>query len=347
MPKYVIHIGPPKAGSKYLQTSLAGLHKVLAEIGILYPTTLLTEDHRVSHAVLNTALRVGPSAALARAFDELNYTGHHTVVLSWEGAFSLPVEALTYFRALIGAENDVVLVYYCRRFAERIPALWKQDIKRGRSVMLPDTVAREMRAPMRTQDINASLVWERWAGVFGRDSLRLVSFNNLRDHKIDLFEHFAATFLDWTGTERAKRVVAHESPNASDTEMLRALNAIHLAEGGAESDQIHFRYFATKRDLDLALILAAMAPHAATYMLDDRAAPFLPVYDAMMAFQDRLVSPEHGQELFDRAVAEVRYVRPDYLLRPGVVPALHTLYRTLSANAAPAQPRPDSGPDAA
>ena len=334
MPNYVIHIGPPKAGSKYLQTSLSGLHKVLAAVGILYPTTLLTGDRRVNHAVLNTALRAGPADATEAAFDEINHTGHHTVVLSWEGAFSLPAESLAYLRRLIGAGNDVAIVYYCRRFAERIPSLWKQDIKRGRATTLAESVAREMRSPMRTQDINAALVWDRWAGVFGRDSLHLVSANNLRDHKIDLFEHFAATFLDWHGTERARRVVEHESPDAHDTEILRALNAIHLDGGGAETDQTQSRYFAARAGLDLAPILSAMAAHVATFMLDDRAEPFLPVYDAMMAFQDRLVSPEYGRDLYTRAVAEVRYVRPDYLLRPGVAPALHALYRTLSAESA-------------
>ncbi len=330
MPRYVIHIGPPKAGSKYLQTSLAGLHKVLAEVGILYPTTLLTEDPRISHAILNGALRAGPSAALDRAFGELNDTGHDVVVLSWEGAFSLPEEALAYFRRLIGAGNEVALVYYCRRFAERIPSLWKQEVKKGRTITLPEAVAREMRSPLRTQDHNASLVWARWAGVFGRDSLNLVSFNNLRDAKVDLFTHFAANFLGWHGTERAKRVVVHASPNAADTEMLRALNAFELAETGAESGLANARYPALKDVLDHGPIPQAMAATTATLMLDDRADPFLPVYEAMRPFGDRLISPELGTEFFARAVSEVRYVRPDYLLRPGVVPAMHAIYRAVA-----------------
>jgi len=337
MPRYVIHIGPPKAGSKYLQTSLAGLHKVLAEVGILYPTTLLSEEPRISHAVLNGALRAGPSAALDHAFAELNDTGHDVVVLSWEGAFSLPEEALAYFRRLIGPRNEVTLVYYCRRFAERIPSLWKQEVKKGRAITLPEVVAREMRSPLRTQDHNASLVWARWAGVFGRDSINLVSFNNLRDAKVDLFTHFAARFLDWHGAERAKRVVVHASPNAADTEMLRALNAIHLAETGTEAGLANARYPELKAALYHGPVLDAMAAATASLMLDDRAEAFLPVYEAMLAFRDRLVDAEYGAELFTRGVSEVRYVRQDYLLRPGVVAGLHAVYRSLvGSDAAPA-----------
>jgi hypothetical protein len=337
MPRYVVHIGPPKAGSKYLQSSLAGLHKVLAEVGILYPTTLLSEEPRISHAILNGALRAGPSAALDQAFGELNDTGHDVVVLSWEGAFSLPDDALAYFRRLIGPRNEVALVYYCRRFAERIPSLWKQEVKKGRPITLPEVVAREMRSPLHTQDHNASLVWARWAGVFGRESLNLVSFNNLRDAKVDLFTHFAANFLDWRGAERARRVIVHASPNAAETEMLRALNAIHLAETGTESGLANAHLPALKAALDDGKVAGAMDDATATLMLDDRAEPFLPVYEAMLAFRDRLVSPEYGTELFARAVSEVRYVRPDYLLRPGIVPALHAAWRAI-AGSLPVEP---------
>ncbi len=48
MPKYVIHIGPPKAGSKYLQSCLASLRKRLGNIKILYPGTLMTPQQRAN-----------------------------------------------------------------------------------------------------------------------------------------------------------------------------------------------------------------------------------------------------------------------------------------------------------
>jgi hypothetical protein len=262
-------------------------------------------------------------------FAELNAAGHRLVVLSWEGAFSLQEPALSYLRRLIGPDNEVELVYFCRRFAERIPSLWKQDVKRGMPSTLPEIVARVARNPMAVGDQNASLVWERWARVFGRDSLRIVSLNNLRDHKVDLFDHFALNFLQWDGTARPKRLATHESPDAVDTEMSRALNSIHLARTGQPNPRVFLAYMEKKPDLAFGPIPEAMALDTTTMKIDDKAGAFLPVYQAMMGFKDRLVSPEYGTELFTRDVSNVEYVRQNYLLQPGVVPTLQTIYRIL------------------
>jgi hypothetical protein len=333
MPRYVIHIGPPKAGSKYLQSSLINLRKQLARRKISYPTTLMPRPP--SHAALDLLRSGNRSPVLERAFSELNAAGHDVIVLSWEGACNLPEPALACLRDLIGSRNEVKIVYYCRSFAERVPSLWKQQIKAGRSVTLPEFCDRVCRTPIRGHEFNPSLLWKRWSTVFGRESLHLVSFNNLRDHKVDLFDHFAATFLGWAGVAQPKRRNLHESPDAADTEMGRALNALHLANIGKDAENsrggLFFTYMRLKPQLEFGPILEAMQHDTRTMTFDDNATAFLPVYDALMAFKDRLTNQEYGTEMFSRGVNEVSYVRQDYLLQPGVVPALQDIYRIVHA----------------
>ena len=334
---YVIHIGPPKAGSKYLQTSLGGINRQLDRDGILFPVRLLSDSRRASHNNLHPLLGAGPpQPAMEQAFEEMNAGPHRTVVLSWEGASALPKPALEYFRRLIG-KRQVRIVYYCRRFAERIPSLWKQDVKMGGTETLPEAVVRAMRIPIKVEDLNPSLAWARWADVFGRESLNLVSFNNLRDRQVDLFSHFTETFLDWRGRSRPETVMSNESPGAFDTEVIRALNAIHAARTGERSDALREAYLNTKDRLTLGVLPEAMERDTAALQLDDRAQPFLPVYDAMMEFADRLATPQHGTELFARALSQVPYVRQGYLFQPGVQAALQALYarvRTVQLEAA-------------
>lgn len=131
------------------------------------------------------------------------------------------------------------------------------------------------------------------------------------------------------GTERSKRPQAHKSPDTNDTEIGRALNVLHTAKTGQASGRVFLAYQAKKPELDLGPIVEAMAADTVAMKLDDRAGALLPVYQAMMAFKDRLTSPEYGTEMFTRAVSDVPYVRQNYLLQPGVVPALESLYRTL------------------
>ena len=341
MPKYVIHIGPPKAGSKYLQSCLASLRKRLGNIKILYPGTLMTPQQRATYAALDPLLRAGgPNPALERAFAEMNASDNRLVVLSWEGAYSLPEPAIAYLRSLIGPDSEVAVVYYLRRFSERLPSLWKQEIKAGRTVTLPEAVVRATRHPLEGVEYNATLSWDRWTKAFGRDSLHIVSLNNLREHKIDLFDHFAHTFLDWKGTARPKRPTVHEFPDAVDTEMTRTLNALHRSRASTEAGNIFITYQRLKPELEFGPIFPAMTQETAVLRLDDRAAAFLPVYDALLAYKDRLTSPEYGTDLFARGVTEVSYVRQDYLLHPGVMPAIQGIYRAVRAAFAQAHPAP-------
>ena len=70
------------------------------------------------------------------------------------------------------------------------------------------------------------MVWDVCARVFGRESLRLVSYSNLRQQKVDLAEHFFKTFLGWDQPISVPPglVQSNVSPDLFDTEIIRALN---------------------------------------------------------------------------------------------------------------------------
>jgi hypothetical protein len=326
MPKYVVHIGPARLGSAYLQASLRGLRAQLEQQGILYPAAI-SAPMPAHHMRLDHMLRAGPpDAALELAFTRMNAAGHRVIVLSCERACTLPDPAIHHLRRLVGVGNPVELVYYWQPLSERIPALWTLDVRHGYPIRLPEAVIRAARAPMQVPDHNASLLWERWANVFGRASLSIVSVNNLRDHQVDLFDHFAATFLGCTGAPRPAFPAGEEPLNAIDTEILRVLNAMEVARGGNVSGDVFPAFQKVRPQVDMSLVLQAMDSETTTITIDDRAGAFLPVYTALMAFHDRLASPEYGTELFSGEPAPFSYVRQDCLLRPGVTPALRAMF---------------------
>ncbi len=49
--------------------------------------------------------------------------------------------------------------------------------------------------PGQTGVINYSKVWDRFATVFGRQSLKIVPFSNLVDASVDPFDHFCRVIL--------------------------------------------------------------------------------------------------------------------------------------------------------
>jgi hypothetical protein len=325
MPIYVIHIGPPKAGSKYIQSSCAALTDELKKSGILYPTTLFSDRRLVWHEPLCNRIRAGGDADLVEKFRELNASDLRYVVLSFEGFFGLSEENLHYLRELTG-NCEVQFVYYCRRWSERLPSLWKQDIKEGYVETFPEKLARFMRNPVKTPDLNHRLIWDKFAGIFGRESIRLVSFNNLVEHKVDLVEHFLAAFLDWRYASAPEDTFANESPDTFDIEILRALNAIHLRRDGKTSDRVRVQFLKKRERLDVAELMASMAQDLQTVVVSDKDQVFNPVYADLSSYNDRLVSPEYGATVFTRKATEFEYVRQNYLIDESVVRRLNALY---------------------
>jgi hypothetical protein len=331
MPTYVMHIGPPKAGSKYLQTSLAALSGELLNDGICYPTTLFSPKPDVSHRGLARLLQNGRSAELENAFDEFNSGGYQYVCFSNEGFWSLSEEQLVYLRELL-AGFEIRIVHYCRRWSERIPSLWKQNVKEGFVETFPEYLVRAISAPVKAPDLNHRLVWDKFANVFGRESIHLVPFNNLVEKDIDLVEHFVETFFNWKYTHAPEGTFSNKSPDLFDCEILRALNAIHLRKAGNTSDQVRVRFLRQRNKLDVDYLLRAMKDDLGKTVVSDHFQVFEPIYAQMCTYRDRLVSRQYGENFFRFKANACSYVQQNYLLDDQVARELHRLYEEIWAS---------------
>jgi hypothetical protein len=331
MPKYIVHIGPPKVGSKYLQTSLADLSGELQQQGICYPTDLFSNVRQVWHRALSERLKAGRSEELQEAFARLNASPYKYVVLSFEGFFGLNEEQLRYLRDLT-AGSPIEFVYYCRRWSERIPSLWKQNVKEGLVETLPECLSRDTQDPIRAPDLNPSLVWRKFSDIFGRRSIRIVSFNNLLEHGVDLVSHFAGTFLGGYSPPTRAEVFTNESPNVFDIELLRALNAIHVRRTGNTSDKVRIHFLRKRPNLDAARVIRAMKDDLHKIGISDNAQVFQGIYEQMTAFSDCLVSPEYGTNFFNKKSIQESYVRQNYLLDEEVIRELNVLYDQVFAS---------------
>jgi hypothetical protein len=327
MPKYVIHIGPPKTGSKYLQSHLFHLRDLLLRDGICYPDNWWTKPDQIMHSPLLAKLQSGDTADLSKTFAELNAAGHKVIVLSCEGFDDLSAQHLEPLGEAIGP-HPVEIVYYCRRWAERIPSDWQQHIKMGQFATFPEFYAAYLRAPTHTAAVNYSLVWRNYADVFGRSSLRIVPYNTLRDRRIDIFQHFRETFLGWQGDAALDEglIQRNISPDLYDTEILRVLNYLYFRESGETSLKMRVKFLELRPQLNTRELIELMSADVAELTVTDADEPFDDAFSAMIAYSDCLVSREFGDQLFERRRVGFRYVRSNYLVESAAVRELSELY---------------------
>jgi hypothetical protein len=328
VPKYIIHIGPPKAGSKYLQSSLYGMREVLRAEGIHYQTVWLPgTPATVNHGWLPSAIGTIPNQGLGEVFAKLNASDYKYVVLSCEGLFGLTEHQIRYLKQLVGG-CSVDVVYYCRRWSDRIPSQWQQNVKMGQHETFPEYYVRVLRSPVSFLDFNPKLVWDKFSRVFGRESIRLIPFDTFSKRKVDIFRHFLKAILGSSiqAAPEPDTVIRNESPGIVDTEIIRDLNYLAFLEHLESRERIRIRFLEMKQELEIERITQLMNSDIGCFIVDDKSPQFDEIYKGLKSYSDRIVDGDGESEMFIRQVRRFSCVQQNYLLLEEVPGLLKRLF---------------------
>jgi len=324
--RFVLHVGPHKTGSTYLQCAFTVAVHDLRARGILYPRGCGSLQ---GHFPLVHLLQERDTAALRAWFDGFAATGAATVLLSSENFVFLDRAELLALRALMG-NAPVTIVFYGRRPSEILLSGWRELVKHGVTTGLPEFIVQALTHAPHTEPVNLAQPLTRLAGVFGADALRLVPYNTILDAGENLFRHFCATFLDWPDAPEPTIRPMNRSLSAEDAELLRAINMLEERRTGAAEPRLYHRLIANRGELDLTVPVQAMARHAATIMIDEARPPFLPWQRTVRErFGHALTAPGTDSQLFTPIEAALPYIRADYLAEPGIPDALRAAHARL------------------
>jgi hypothetical protein len=329
MLRYVVHVGPHKTGTTYLQLRLAQAAAALNAAGVLYPETWRAGPGLPSHHGLFRRLRDGQTDQLRQELAALPVPADGTVVLSAEDLQFLEPPEIAGLAAALGTP-DVTIVYYCRRWSELLPSVWQERVKHGDAQPLHDFLLTLAQNPHRSMLTHYGAVLDRYGAVFGASRVRVVSYNNLAESGLDLADHFVASFLPSLPGPLPPPADPRPNPSmsATDIEFVRVLNALHRRDGGQPGSAARHWYLRRKQALRLEQVQEAMQRATTTVTLSDT----VPAFDLLhRQLRDRyaaaLVPPAAPDRLFTPAQNEIPTVGSDYLLTPEVAMAMHSIYR--------------------
>ena len=342
--RFIVHIGPMKTASTYLQLCLKAARADLLEAGIYYPEEFIAQNNKFMHMPLHNALMRKRKRELENGFAAIAAHGAHTVVLSCEHMMFLRRDSFEVLREVVGdAQLDVV--YFARRWCDRYGSIWNQTLLMGGAQSFPEFYMAmltgrppnfyppKVRMTGEQLDFDYSLIWRMLAHAVGRDSLSIFPYSTVMDRDEDVFEAFCRTVLQ---LDQAPEVsFAGEKKWASmpteEAEILRVLNDMHHRRTGEEDAAIRNAFLRQRRHVDMSRITDAMEADMGEMEVDDRAAHFDAPYERMADFNDRVVG---GGEVFARKAKQIRYVRPGYLLIDGVREELQGLYGLVARHVA-------------
>ena len=326
MPRYVIHIGPHKTGTTYLQASFRDLRTKLVERGIMHPAPWLGGG--VSQEVLFRRLRSAPDG-LEQEFGVLNSSDYKVILISSEDLSDLKEQEIAWLKRLVG-ECSVEIVFYCRRWSELMLSGWREMVKHGFIGTFPELFAAHVSNPFVSHVINFQIKLDKFTKAFGEESIRLVPYNYLVDNKIDLFKHFAACFLDWPDAPLSPAGRPNQSVSALDAEMIRVLRVLEWALHRDRSPDLFGSYQRKKLSLDTENVFASMEADLQAITAAEDAPGFRLLHESLFEqYGSRLVKPHLDRMLFVPKRVQLPFVGQNYLLVSGATEALNRIYTEL------------------
>ena len=217
----ILHVGPHKTGTTYIQKRLVEDRELLHErLGLVYPRTgqtILFGHHALVPLFRKAA---GGSSVLRELNEELRQS--RIGLLSSE-RFSMRGDA--YFARVREhfADCDIRVVVYLRVRSELLVSHWGELIKHGADHSFPEYLAKALVAPYSSPVINQGKLLDTMSSVFGRPSLQILIYR--RD--VDLYPEFVERVLE-SDSFAAASVGRNETVNEAlpmyATECLRLLN---------------------------------------------------------------------------------------------------------------------------
>ncbi len=329
-PRYLIHIGPHKTGTSYLQDLFQSLAPRFLEQGLLVPDRWHTRRRQAGHHQLPIDLTTGLVDQVAREFAEIEASGARDVLISSERLSGLQGEPLRQLGQMVhGAE--VRIVFYCRRWSDLLPSAWQENIRQGHSRPFSDLVKGVMTKPAGRHLVNFDQCLSAYAQVFGRDRVSIVSFSNIVDARQDIAFHFFDTFLpDYADIVRSASKVGearHASMPLWQAETVRGLNVLADRFGEERSSARRVWFHRNHGNLDLEDVQSRMERVLRTVTIDDDHPKLRALHEELFRkWGDRLVEPRGEWGLFSPRKRDVSFVPAEMTTIPALERVMLPLY---------------------
>lgn len=264
----VMHIGPHKTASTYIQNNLYEAREQLEARGWIYPelgTKGLPGHHDLAH---NASKYLGPDAELGPQLTALSRKAREAkqnIVFSAEGFCRWAQPKLTGMIDHLEADH-LDLVHVVRDPLDVFYSYWAEEVKQGYSVSLPERFSEHFSDPISSRLLNPMVDLRRFIRL---DNIRLhaVPFEELRNREIDIFEHICGAVLGVPNIKAANTRPKNTSFPIELTEFLRLLNlieggGIRRLPGGSAMRLIFSNTVSQNEQNEIADLIRAEAPDA-------------------------------------------------------------------------------------
>ncbi len=294
-------------------------------------TSVWNDNHlKPSHTGLVHRLNTERRSELQPVFDRLRKSRYEKIIISCEdlAAMSLEPVKVLMLRELLDDSHTTIL-FYVRRWSDLLFSEWREYVKQGSTLQFLEVLAHNLRNPVTSRIINIDRCLSVYAELFGRDSIKIVSYDEVLASGADVFEHFAGVFLSGLRLRLPERHRVNVSLTATQTELMRLFNLLGR-ESLVDSSRLLRFFYLQHPPAPLRDVLARLETFVTTIELSDYDPPVRCVLNDNRRRYDACVLPPVALDFFSEPrTLPVPFVRAEYALTPGFTEAVRRLWTAL------------------
>jgi hypothetical protein len=251
----IVHVGPRKTASTYLQANFYRNRDLLWKKGWLYPILSLkvrNAHHDVRAALDEVRSGKGPMADAIRKAGRAAAARNANILVSTESFFRWSPADFLALGALFG-QDDIRIAYVLRDPLALLPSLWGEAVKGGKTPSLADYAARQIADPDASMALNCLV---ELGPILAEPRLKVMAldFEQIRRDRRDIFSAFCSDILKVDGLTPAVDTARNERQPPEIYDYLRILSKAGGAEVGPRDILFWRRFLRSHDQADIAHI---------------------------------------------------------------------------------------------
>jgi hypothetical protein len=324
MPRFILHVGPHKTGSTYIQRRLDQNAVSFRTQGIYVPTHWREHEGSPSHNVLVRRVKDGCDPELVEEFGNLHASSYQYVAISSEAFMECSDDTLSKFRSVLTG-MDFTIVYYVRRWSELLLSSWNESIVHGGTLSFPDYLLSHLSNPIACTAINADLQLRRLTRIFGRSAITIISYNSVIEQGGDIFRHFSRRLLGEPKLLIPSELRSNMSASPALSELRRILNYLDQEKQCPQSSRMTL-LLERNSDIEISSILKYLDGFQSSILLRDSVDSILQTLKRNRAdYGDCLMTPVSPATIYELKSISASYIKPEYMLAPSFAATVRDL----------------------
>jgi len=239
----VVHIGPRKTATTYLQQNFYLNRAELLARGWLYPVLSVNAQNAHHEVVASLAqLKAGRgrlATSMRKAGKKARDSGANILISSENFRKWTPADFLVLGERF--GDSDIRLVYTLRDPVDRMVSLWAEAVKNGKATSLPAFVRKQLAAPMKSAALNGLIELRPLLAEPGLQ-LTVLDYEALKRGNTDIYQAFGRHILGLDDLVPAKLKRSNESFPLGVLDYLRLL-ARAMSHDPSTAERLFWRQF--------------------------------------------------------------------------------------------------------